>query len=55
MPEDYQEEILEVQGGLEAPFSVENEILASFLKDILVVWEQASQEKMNKLAGCLFE
>ncbi len=33
----------------------ELERLASFLKDITLAWEQASQEQRNKLASCLFE
>ena len=31
------------------------EKLASFLKDVTLAWEQASQEHRNRLAGCLFE
>ncbi|GAI37142.1 unnamed protein product, partial [marine sediment metagenome] len=33
----------------------ELERLASFLKDITLAWEQATQEQRNKLGSCLFE
>jgi hypothetical protein len=31
------------------------EKIASFLKDVSVAWEQATQEQRNRLASCLFE
>ncbi len=31
------------------------EKLAGFLKDIVLAWQQASQEQRNRMANCLFE
>ncbi|MFC1938371.1 recombinase zinc beta ribbon domain-containing protein [Chloroflexota bacterium] len=48
-----QREIRQLQPLKRKPLALEN--LADFLKNVVIAWDQASQEQRNRLASCLLE